>query len=451
VEADTVGDEHVMIVDDEESILEWLSIALKKEGYQIDCAANGEEALKLFKQKKYDAIITDIKMPKVDGIELLKEIKSIDPSANVIMTTAFGSMESAIDALRGGASDYITKPFKIEEVKLRITKIVESERLRRENIYLKKELSRREEERKIIGKSAPLTNVLTMVARIAKSDSTVMIRGESGTGKELIAREIHNLSFRADRPFVTINCGALPETLLESELFGHKKGSFTGAIRDKQGLFQVADRGTFFLDEVGETSPGIQVKLLRVLQEKEVVQVGGTSPIKVDVRVIAATNEDLEEKMRDGDFRKDLFYRLNVIPLAIPSLKERREDIPLLVGYFLAKYCTKMGVPLKGISSGAMDVLMRYPWPGNVRELENAIERAIVLQEGDIVRVGDLPEKMMEEAPKQVFGSLREKEREAIVSALEETGGNASKAAKTLGIHPSTLYRKLKKYGIDHK
>jgi DNA-binding NtrC family response regulator len=440
-----------MIVDDEESIREWLSIALKKEGYRIDCAENGEEALKLFKQAKYDAIITDIKMPKVDGLELLKEIKSIDPSANVIMTTAFGSMESAIDALRGGAADYITKPFKIEEVKLRLTKIVESERLRRENIYLKKELSRREEERKIIGRSAALTNVLTMVARIAKSDSTVMIHGESGTGKELIAREIHNMSFRADRPFVTINCGALPESLLESELFGHKRGSFTGAIKDKQGLFQVADKGTFFLDEVGETSPGIQVKLLRVLQEKEVVQVGGTSPIKVDVRVIAATNEDLEEKMRSGYFRKDLYYRLNVIPLAIPSLKERREDIPLLVDYFLQKYCTKMGVPLKGISSGAMEVLMRYPWPGNVRELENAIERAIVLQEGDTVRIGDLPEKMMEEAPKQVFGSLREKEREAIVTALEETGGNASKAAKSLGIHPSTLYRKLKKYGIEHR
>ncbi len=446
-----MASERVMIVDDEESIREWLSIALKKQGYEIDCAQNGEEALRLFKQDRYDAIITDIKMPKVDGLELLREIKSIDPSANVIMTTAFGSMESAIEALRGGASDYITKPFKIEEVKLRLEKIVESERLRRENVYLKTELKKREEDRKIIGRSAALEAVLTMVERVAKSESTVMILGESGTGKELIAREIHNRSLRADRPFVTINCGALPETLLESELFGHKKGSFTGAIKDKLGMFQVADKGTFFLDEVGETSPGIQVKLLRVLQEKEIVQIGGTSPIKVDVRVIAATNEDLDEKMRAGDFRKDLFYRLNVIPLRIPSLKERREDIPLLVDYFLEKYCGKMGIPLKKISSSAMQVLMQYAWPGNVRELENAIERAIVLQEGDTVKIGDLPERMLQEAPRQVFGSLREKEREAIISALEETGGNATKAAKTLGIHPSTLYRKLKKYDLEGK
>jgi DNA-binding NtrC family response regulator len=443
--------ERVMIVDDEESIREWLSIALRKQGYEIDCAQNGEEALRLFKQDKYDAIITDIKMPKVDGLELLREIKSIDPSASVIMTTAFGSMESAIEALRGGASDYITKPFKIEEVKLRLEKIVESERLRRENVYLKTELKKREEERKIIGDSPALEAVLTMVERVAKSESTVMILGESGTGKELIAREIHNRSPRADRPFVTINCGALPETLLESELFGHKKGSFTGAIKDKLGLFQVADKGTFFLDEVGETSPGIQVKLLRVLQEKEIVQIGGTSPIKVDVRVIAATNEDLDEKMRAGDFRKDLFYRLNVIPLRIPSLKERREDIPLLVDYFLDKYCAKMGIALKKISSSAMQVLMQYAWPGNVRELENAIERAIVLQEGDTVKIGDLPERMLQEPPRQVFGSLREKEREAIISALEEAGGNATRAAKNLGIHPSTLYRKLKKYDLEEK
>jgi len=446
-----MASERIMIVDDEESIREWLSIALKKEGYETNSAENGREALKLFKQDRYDAIITDIKMPKLDGLGLLKEIKTIDPAANVIMTTAFGSMESAIQALRGGASDYITKPFKIEEVKLRLEKIIESERLKRENIYLKTELKKIEEKRQIIGKSAPLMNVLAMVDKIAKSDSTVMIYGDSGTGKELIAKEIHKRSLRTDRPFVTINCGALPEALLESELFGHKKGSFTGAIKDKQGMFQVADKGTFFLDEVGETSPGIQVKLLRVLQEREIVQVGGTSPIRVDVRVIAATNENLEEKMEQGEFRNDLFYRLNVIPLRIPPLKERREDIPLLTNYFLKKYCAKMGVPLKKVSAGATQLMMRYSWPGNVRELENAIERAIVLQEGDTVRIGDLPEKMIHEAPKQVFGSLKEKEREAIASALEETGGNTTKAARTLGIHPSTLYRKLKKYGITPK
>jgi two-component system response regulator HydG len=328
---------------------------------------------------------------------------------------------------------------------------MESERLKRENIYLKAVLKKKEDERKIIGKSPAFMNVLAMVDKISKSDSTIMIYGDSGTGKEIIAKEIHNRSNRVDRAFVTINCGALSETLLESELFGHKKGSFTGAIKDKAGLFQVADKGTFFLDEVGETSPGTQVKLLRVLQEREIVPVGSTSPIKVDVRVIAATNEDLEQKMDDGVFRKDLFYRLNVIPLHIPPMKERQTDIPLLTDYFLKKYCTKMGVPLKKISSGASQVMMRYSWPGNVRELENAIERAIVLQEGDTVRIGDLPEKMIQETPKQVFGSLKEKEKEAIASALEETGWNAAKAARTLGIHPSTLYRKLKRYGMDKK
>jgi len=443
--------ERVMIVDDEESIREWLSIALKKEGYEIKCAENGEQALELYKKDRFDAIITDIRMPKLDGLELLKEIKGLNPSANIIMTTAFGSMESAIEALRGGAADYITKPFKIEEVKLRLEKIMESERLKRENIYLKAVLKKKEGERKIIGKSPAFMNVLAMVDKISKSDSTIMIYGDSGTGKEIIAKEIHNRSNRVDRAFVTINCGALPETLLESELFGHKKGSFTGAIKDKAGLFQVADKGTFFLDEVGETSPGTQVKLLRVLQEREIVPVGSTSPIKVDVRVIAATNEDLEQKMDDGVFRKDLFYRLNVIPLRIPPMKERRTDIPLLTDYFLKKYCTKMGVPLKKISSGVSQVMMRYSWPGNVRELENAIERAIVLQEGDTVRIGDLPEKMIQETPKQVFGSLKEKEKEAIASALEETAWNAAKAARTLGIHPSTLYRKLKRYGMDKK
>lgn len=440
-----------MIVDDEESIREWLSIALKKEGYETKCAEDGEEALKLFKKDRFDAIITDIRMPKLDGLELLKEIKGLNPSANVIMTTAFGSMESAIEALRGGAADYITKPFKIEEVKLRLEKIMESERLKRENIYLKAVLRKKEGEKKIIGKSPAFMSVLAMVDKISKSDSTIMIYGESGTGKEIMAKEIHNRSNRTDRAFVTLNCGALPETLLESELFGHKRGSFTGAVKDKAGLFQVADKGTFFLDEVGETSPGIQVKLLRMLQEREIVPVGSTSPIKVDVRLIAATNEDLEKKMDDGEFRKDLFYRLNVIPLRIPPLSDRREDIPLLVDYFLKKYCTKMGVPLKKISSGALQIMMRYSWPGNVRELENAMERAIVLQEGDTVRIGDLPEKMIQETPKQVFGSLKEKEKEAIASALEETGWNATKAARTLGIHPSTLYRKLKRYGMDKK
>ena len=443
--------ERVMIVDDEESIREWLSIALKKEGYETKCAEDGEEALKLFKKDRFDAIITDIRMPKLDGLELLKEIKGLNPSANVIMTTAFGSMESAIEALRGGAADYITKPFKIEEVKLRLEKIMESERLKRENIYLKAVLRKKEGEKKIIGKSPAFMSVLAMVDKISKSDSTIMIYGESGTGKEIMAKEIHNRSNRTDRAFVTLNCGALPETLLESELFGHKRGSFTGAVKDKAGLFQVADKGTFFLDEVGETSPGIQVKLLRMLQEREIVPVGSTSPIKVDVRLIAATNEDLEKKMDDGEFRKDLFYRLNVIPLRIPPLSDRREDIPLLVDYFLKKYCTKMGVPLKKISSGALQIMMRYSWPGNVRELENAMERAIVLQEGDTVRIGDLPEKMIQETPKQVFGSLKEKEKEAIASALEETGWNATKAARTLGIHPSTLYRKLKRYGMDKK
>ena len=427
---------------------EWLGIALKKEGYEVATAQSGRAALDLLNKENFDCAIVDIKMPRMSGTELLKKMKEHSPWMNVIMITAYSSFESAVKALRGGASDYITKPFKLDEIRHRLQKILEGERLRRENLYLRRELQL--EEREIRGKSKEIREVLELVEKIAKTDSTVMIYGESGTGKELIAREIHRLSLRMEKPFVTINCAALPETLLESELFGHKKGSFTGAIRDKEGLFKVADKGTFFLDEVAETSPGIQVKLLRVLQEREIVPIGATQPIKVDVRLVASTNQDLEKAVQEKTFREDLYYRLNVVPIRVPPLRERRGDIPILVDHFVDLYCRKVGVRRKRMAEEAMELLERHDWPGNVRELENAMERAVILQDETVIGPLDLPAKVCQQKAGRRPGTLEDREKETILRILEETGGNKTQAAKILGIHPSTLYRKLKGYGIDY-
>lgn len=445
-----MASERILIVDDEPSLCEWLSIALKKEGYEVSSALSTDKALQLFKGNHFDCVITDIRMPKRSGIQLLKEMKSLEPAVNVVMITAFGSLESAIEAMRGGAQDYLLKPFKIGELKLRLEKIFESKRLQRENLYLKRELTRKGDSLETIGKSKPITELLKLVEKVAKTDSTILITGESGTGKELIAKEIHRKSPRVAHPFITINCGAMPETLLESELFGHKRGAYTGAVKDKEGLFQVAQKGTFFLDEVGETSLATQVKLLRVLQEREIIPLGDTRTLKVDVRVIAATNDNLEEKINEGGFREDLYYRLNVILLRVPPLRERREDIPLLVDHFIQKACSRLNVPPKKISPELVEVLMEHEWPGNVRELENAIERACVLVEGEeIQRKSDLPEKLLQKEPFPPAHSLRDQERQAILSALQENNGSIIHAAETLGIHASTLYRKMKRYGID--
>jgi len=454
-----VSQERILIVDDEESICEMLSIMLEKEGYFTQAVNTAKEALSLFQKEDFDCLILDIKMPEMDGLELLSQVKKIDSQIKVIMITAFGSMESTIQALRAGANDYFVKPFNGEEIKLRLKNLLERDRLERENIYLRRRLSEKEEIKPIIGESKGIQDVLKMVEKVAKSDSTVMLYGESGTGKELIARELHLKSNRGNGPFVSINCGALPETLLESELFGHVKGSFTGAIKDKDGLFKIADGGTFLLDEVSETSPAIQIKLLRVLQEREIVPVGGTKSIKVDVRLISATNADLEKLVETGKFRADLFYRLNVIPIRIPPLRERREDIPLLVDYFVKQCCKRMGKKLRGVSSEAMKILKAYDWPGNVRELENTVERMVILEEEDLIEISAIPEKIKSGKAEinkgkerwEKEGTLQEMEKEKIIRTLAQTNGNRVLAAQLLGIHPSTLYRKIERYKIGEE
>ncbi len=448
--------ERILIVEDEEGMREFLKILLAKQGYEVTGCENGEEALKRFREENYHVIVTDIRMPGMDGIEVLSRIKEIDPSVPVIIMTGYASMESAIEAVNKGAFAYLLKQARNDEIKQMVKKAIEMRYLQRENTLLKQQLRKTHAKRKIIGKSEKIRQVFALIDKVAETDSTILIYGESGTGKELIAREIHYRSKRANGPFVSINCGALPETLLESELFGHVRGSFTGAVRDKEGLFAVAKGGTFFLDEVGETSPAIQVKLLRVLQEREIIPVGGVKPIKVDVRLIAATNANLEKDVESGKFRADLFYRLNVIPLRIPPLRERKDDIPLLVEHFLKTYAEQSGKPPKTISPEAMDILMRYDWPGNVRELENAIERAVILQEGRVITPDDLPEKVRyrkRAGEDSVVCSsnltLEELEKEYLLKVLKETGWHKKRAAAILGINPSTLYRKLQRYGFE--
>ncbi len=442
--------ERVLIVDDEEGMCQWLSIALKRQGYRVAAVRTGEEAIRSYEEQRHDCVISDIRMPHMDGLELLHRLIELDPECKVIMITAFGSLESAIEALRGGAVDYLTKPFEMDEVKHRLEATFERARLRRENLYLRRQLERTEQQRVIIGQSETITSLLEIVRRVAATESTVLISGESGTGKELVARYLHEHSPRSEGPFVTVSCAALPETLLESELFGHRKGAFTGAVRDKVGLFQVAERGSFFLDEIGQTPPGIQVKLLRVLQEREIIPVGHTVPIQVDVRLLAATNQDLEKAVHEGEFRSDLFYRLNVIPIVVPPLRDRREDITLLAAHFIERQCERLRVPLKQLSDEVLDLFMDYPWPGNVRELENVIERAVVLEERDVITPSVLPETLREGGKRSVvLGSLAELEREEVLATLKHCDGNKYKAARTLGIHPSTLYRKLKSWGVE--
>jgi DNA-binding NtrC family response regulator len=444
--------ERVLVVDDEESMCEFLSIMLRKERYDVVTASSAAEALDRARAGGFHAAITDIRMPGEDGLDLLRQLKETDPSLPVIILTAYASQSTAIEAVNRGAFYYLTKQAKNDEIKLVLRKAIEHRQLKAENALLKQELKLRHNEKKIIGTSGKIEQVFRMIQRVASSDSTVLLTGESGVGKELIAREIHYSSARSEGPFVSINCGALPETLLESELFGHVRGSFTGAVKDKEGLFAVAKGGTFLLDEIGETSPSIQVKLLRVLQEREIIPVGGTKPIGVDVRLIAATNADLERQIDDGRFRADLFYRLNVIPVFIPPLRERREDVPLLVEHFLKVYDP---AGRKSVSTEALDLLVRYDWPGNVRELENIIERMVVLQEGDLLGADDLPQKIRK--PWNGEGdlsldspllSLEEVEKRHLVRVLNETGWQKRKASQVLGINASTLYRKLQRYGI---
>jgi len=445
----------ILVVDDEESMCKFMEIMLKKESYQVITSQDASTALERVKSENYDLVIADLMMPEMSGLELLSRVKSVNPDIDFIVMTAFASVDSAIEALKKGAFDYITKPFKVDEIKIAVRKSLEQRKIVRENIKLKKELQTKSNFDCFIGNSPEIVKLKKMGEKIARSDSTVLIEGESGTGKELVARAIHYHSPRSDKPFVTINCAALPENLLESELFGHVKGSFTGAIKDKEGLFKVADGGTFFLDEVGMTSPAIQAKLLRVVEEKEITPVGGTTPVKVDVRLIAATNADLEQEVKLGNFRADLYYRLHVIPIRIPPLRQRKDDIKLLSSYFVRKYCQKIQIEEKNVTDEAMKRLLSYKWPGNVRELENAIEHAVLLSRGNQIAPEDLPQNIKEgkevdlvTEAQPTAPTLETIEKTYIFWVLNQTGWQKSKAAQVLGIDSSTLYRKIEKYKL---
>src|SRR5580765_2217357 len=379
--------EKILVVDDEQSMTQFLGIVLRKEGFAVTTVNHGKEALERVKAEGFDVVITDIKMPGMDGMQLLHQIKKHDPSLPVVIMTAYASQQSAIDAVNHGAFQYLIKNAKNDEIKLVVRNALEMRKVRSENMFLKRELKKGHEEKTIIGSSDEMIRVFKMVDKVADSEATILIQGESGTGKELVAREIHYRSRRANGSFVSINCGAIPRDLLESNLFGHVKGSFTGAVRDSAGLFQVAEGGTFFLDEVGDMPHATQVKLLRALQEREIIPVGGTQPIKIDCRLVAATNADLEKEVAEGRFRADLYYRLNVIPIRLPSLRQRRDDIPLLVDHFLKRH-NQNGVD-KTVSKDALEVLMKYDWPGNVRELENVMERVLILDDSGCVETED--------------------------------------------------------------
>jgi len=445
----------ILVIDDEDSMCNFMEIMLAKQGFAVNVTTSGTAGIELVRNENYDLVIADLNMPEMTGIEVLKEVRAFKASQEFIVMTAFASVDTAIEAMKEGAADYITKPFRVDEIMLVIEKSINRRKLLDENTTLKKQLQGDNSFDNFIGRSEPMAKVKKLARRIAGSDSTVLIRGESGTGKDLVARAVHSLSPRCGGPFVTINCAALPESLLESELFGHVKGSFTGAIKDKDGLFKVAGGGTFFLDEIGNTSLAIQVKLLRVLEDKKITPVGSTKPIDIDVRLIAATNSDLEGDVQSGRFRADLFYRLNVIPIEIPPLRERMEDLPLLVDYFISRYCEKSGIQSKTISTEAMEILRSYSWPGNVRELENIIERAILLNRTDELEMADIPDKLTRREAVSVVQdndpatpTLESIEKAYIHFVMSQTDGKKSEAARILGIDTSTLYRKIQRYDL---
>ncbi len=448
--------EKILLVDDEPGLSAFLEEVVREEGFRAHKACSAAEALTALEEDSFHLVITDLRMPEMDGLELLRRIRERDPEIGVIVMTAFASLETAVEALRLGAMDYITKPLHVQEIQVVLRKAAESLELKRENRRLKAKLNVESSEPKIIGNSTESQALLELVRRVAPSDSTILITGESGTGKELIAQVLHHYSERARSEFVTVNCAALPDTLLESELFGHRRGSFTGAVRDKDGLFKVASGGTLFLDEIGDMSPALQVKLLRALQEREVLPIGATKPVKIDVRVIAATNADLELKQQTGEFRPDLYYRLSVIPIHIKPLRERVADLEDLASYFLERACKKLNVSLRNFSPDALQKLKHYPWPGNVRELENAIERMVILSDHDQIEVSSLPERfgteMTQSSPSfaspPATRTLDEMERSYLLQVLEESGWQKKKASDILGIDPSTIYRKLQRYGI---
>jgi two-component system response regulator HydG len=446
----------ILVVDDDASHRQMLEAVLSAEAYDISQADDGQSAVAAVEERFYDLILMDVRMSNVGGLEALKRIKEISPGIPVVIMTAYASVSTAVEALKSGAYDYITKPLDIEELKVQVKKALHHRRLEEENIHLKERLGDRFHFANIIGRGSAMKKLFETMALAAPTEATVLIVGESGTGKELIANAVHENSPRRARPFIKVNCAALPETLLESELFGHEKGAFTGALARKQGRFHLAHTGSIFLDEIAEMSPATQAKILRVLQEREFEPLGGTQTVKVDTRVITATNKNLAEEIQRGRFRQDLFYRLNVLTLEVPSLRDRREDIPLLADYFLKRYAEKNRRHFKGFSPRAMDALMRHSWHGNVRELENVVERAVIMARGDLITSAEFPDQLreLEEEAGEVRvelhpgRSLRDVEREMILRTLEETGGNRTHAARILGISRRTLQLKLREYGM---
>jgi len=453
----------ILVADDEQSMREFLDIMLKKEGYKVSLAANGDEVLKLAERDIFDLILMDIRMPKLDGIAVLKKIKALSPETIVIMITAYASADTAIRAMKEGAYDYVTKPFKVDEIKLIIRNALEKKNLQKENILLKQVVRDRYHFNNVIGQSPKMLALYDLLEKVAPTKTNILIAGESGTGKELVAKAIHYNSPRKDKPFVTLNCGAIPESLIESELFGHMKGAFTDAIATKKGLFEMADEGTIFLDEISELPLLMQVKLLRVLQDREFKRVGGTEDIRVDVRIVSATNKDLEEAVREKQFREDLFYRLNVIQIKLPPLRERREDIPLLTMHFLKRYSEELNKNILGISPETLRILLNYNYPGNVRELQNIIERAVALEATHELTPQNLS-SYLDQQPTLKKGVIdleipnegidlekvvEELERSLLMKALDRTKGIKKKAAELLRINFRSMRYRLEKYGLN--
>jgi len=447
----------ILIVDDDSAHRKMLEAVLSAQGYEIRQAEDGQTAITAVEKRFYDLILMDVRMTRVGGIEALKRIKEISPGIPVIIMTAYASVSTSVEALKSGAYDYLTKPLDIDELKILINKALRHQQLEKENIYLREQLKDRFDFSKIIGQSSAMRKLLETIAIVAPTEATVLITGESGTGKELIANAIHLNSPRREKPLIKVNCAALPEALLESELFGHEKGAFTGALTRRQGRFQLAHKGSTFLDEIAEMAPSTQAKILRVLQEREFEPLGSSNTVRVDTRVITATNKNLKEEIKEGHFREDLFYRINVVTLSVPPLCERREDIPLLADFFLKQYAVKNRRLIKGFTPRAIDLLMRYDWPGNVRELENMVERSVIMVRGDMITPDEFPDTLRAldpEMKKSEIGltpgrSLKDVEKEMILMTLEETEGNRTHAAKILGISRRTLQLKLKEYGTS--
>ena len=450
---------HILIVDDDFNHLKTLQTIVRSWGYLVSTADDGIKAVESAKERPFALILMDVRMAQMSGIEALKDIKQYNPAIPILIMTAYSSVDSAVEALKAGAYDYLIKPLDFEVLKISLARALEHSGLKAENATLRSKMSADYELENIIGKSRPMKELVDMMSMVAPSEATVLITGESGTGKELIAKSIHHNSPRKDQSLVVVNCAALTETLLESELFGHEKGAFTGADKRREGRFKQADKGTVFLDEIGETSAPMQAKLLRVIQEREIQRVGGDETLSVDVRILAATNRNLEAEVKEGKFREDLYYRLNVVTLRIPPLRERQDDTPLLAHHFLEKYAKKNNKQVKGFSPLAMDMLLKYAWPGNVRELENVIERAVILLPDEHVTEKDLPTTVSESyaekndwvsppSPVAANRPLEAIEKEAILATLENSGGNKSETARRLGINRKTLHKKLKEYGI---